>query len=77
MVSHHRRTAYGLIDKGPRDASPVLLTHGERTWSYPYRKMMPALLAAGHHVLVPDLIGFGRSDKPTRSKDYSYGNHVQ
>jgi len=69
------RMAY--IDEGPRDAAPVLLMHGEPTWSYLYRKMIPGLVAAGHRVLVPDLIGFGRSDKPTRKADYSYHNHVQ
>jgi haloalkane dehalogenase len=69
------RIAY--IDEGPRDAAPVLLMHGEPTWSYLYRKMIPVLLAAGHRVIAPDLVGFGRSDKPTRKQDYSYFNHVQ
>lgn len=69
------RMAY--IDEGPHDADPVLLMHGEPTWSFLYRKMIPLLLAQGHRVLVPDLIGFGRSDKPTRNTDYSYGNHIQ
>jgi haloalkane dehalogenase len=69
------RVAY--IDEGPRDAPPVLLMHGEPTWSYLYRKMIPVLVAAGHRVLVPDLVGFGRSDKPSHPADYSYGNHVQ
>lgn len=68
------RVAY--IDEGPRDADPVLLMHGEPTWSYLYRKMIPVLLQAGHRVIAPDLIGFGRSDKPTRSQDYSYGHHI-
>lgn len=65
-----------FIDEGPRDARPVLLMHGEPTWSYLYRKMIPGLLAAGHRVIAPDLVGFGRSDKPTRKQDYSYANHV-
>jgi haloalkane dehalogenase len=65
-----------FIDEGPRDAPPVLLMHGEPTWSYLYRKMIPGLLAAGHRVIAPDLVGFGRSDKPTRKQDYSYANHV-
>ena len=69
------RIAY--IDEGPRDAPPVLLMHGEPTWSYLYRKMIPVLLQAGHRVIAPDLIGFGHSDKPTQSSDYSYGNHVR
>lgn len=64
------------IDEGPRDAAPVLLMHGEPTWSYLYRKMIPVLLAAGHRVIAPDLVGFGRSDKPTRSQDFSYRHHV-
>ncbi len=79
-VQHHvdlggLRLAY--IDEGPRDAAPVLLMHGEPSWSYLYRKMIPGLVDAGHRVIAPDLMGFGRSDKPVRAKDYSYGNHVQ
>jgi haloalkane dehalogenase len=68
------RIAY--IDEGPRAAPPVLLMHGEPTWSYLYRKMIPGLLDAGHRVIAPDLVGFGRSDKPTARKDFSYANHV-
>lgn len=64
------------IDEGPRDAAPVLLMHGEPTWSYLYRKMIPILVAAGHRVIAPDLVGFGRSDKPSHKADYSYANHV-
>jgi len=64
------------IDEGPRDAAPVLLMHGEPTWSFLYRKMIPPLLAAGHRVIAPDLVGFGRSDKPSHPADYSYRNHV-
>lgn len=64
------------IDEGPRDATPILLMHGEPTWSFLYRKMIPVLLAAGFRVIVPDLVGFGRSDKPVSKKDYSYLNHV-
>ncbi|APW43028.1 haloalkane dehalogenase [Rhodoferax saidenbachensis] len=66
----------GYIDEGPRDAAPVLLMHGEPTWSYLYRKMIPGLVAAGHRVIAPDLVGFGRSDKPSQKSDYSYANHV-
>jgi haloalkane dehalogenase len=69
------RIAY--VDEGPRDAEIVLLMHGEPTWSFLYRKMIPVLLAAGHRVIAPDLVGFGRSDKPARAADYSYLNHVQ
>ena len=76
----HYREVGGLriacIDEGPRDAPVVLLMHGEPTWSFLYRKMIPVLLAAGHRVIAPDLVGFGRSDKPTRAADYSYHHHV-
>jgi haloalkane dehalogenase len=64
------------VDEGPRDAAPVLLLHGEPSWSYLYRKMIPPLVAAGHRCLAPDLIGFGRSDKPVRREDYTYQRHV-
>ena len=64
------------IDEGPRDASTVLLMHGEPAWSFLYRKMIPVLLEAGFRVVAPDLVGFGRSDKPTRAADYSYLHHV-
>jgi haloalkane dehalogenase len=66
-----------VIDEGPRDAQPVLLLHGEPTWSYLYRKMIPVLLDAGLRVVVPDLVGFGRSDKPVRDDDYTYERHVE
>ena len=64
------------VDEGPRDAAPILLLHGEPTWSYLYRKFIPPLAAAGHRVLAPDLIGFGKSDKPASRDDYSYERHV-
>lgn len=60
------------LDEGPKDAAPVLLMHGEPSWCYLYRKMIPPLVAAGHRVIAPDLIGFGRSDKPGKKEDYSY-----
>jgi haloalkane dehalogenase len=65
-----------FIDEGPRDGPAVLLMHGEPTWSFLYRKMIPVLLSAGSRVIAPDLVGFGRSDKPARAGDYSYLNHV-
>jgi len=68
------RMAY--VDEGPRDARTVLLLHGEPTWSYLYRHMIPPLLAAGLRVVAPDLIGFGRSDKPAAREDYTYQRHV-
>ena len=52
------------VDEGPRGASPVLMLHGEPSWSYLYRHMIPLVASAGHRVLAPDLIGFGKSDKP-------------
>jgi len=64
------------LDAGPATSDPVLLMHGEPTWSFLYRKMIPVLVAAGHRVVVPDLVGFGRSDKPADAGDYSYRNHV-
>ena len=60
------------LDEGPRDGLPVLLMHGEPSWSYLYRKMIPGLVAAGYRVIAPDLIGFGRSDKPTERSAVSY-----
>jgi len=65
------------VDEGPRDGPIVLLMHGEPAWSYLYRKMIPVLVSAGLRVIAPDLVGFGRSDKPAHAKDYSYFNHVQ
>jgi haloalkane dehalogenase len=64
------------VDEGPRGAPPVLLLHGEPSWSYLHRKMIPALAAAGHRAIAPDLVGFGRSDKPARREDYTYQRHV-
>jgi len=65
------------IDEGPRHGPVVLLMHGEPTWSYLYRKMIPILAAAGARVVAPDLVGFGRSDKPSDRGDYSYARHVE
>lgn len=68
------RTHY--VDEGPRTQGTVLMLHGEPSWSFLYRKMIPIVVAAGHRVVAPDLIGFGRSDKPTRREDYTYQQHV-
>jgi haloalkane dehalogenase len=57
------------LDEGPKDAAPILLMHGEPTWSFLYRKMIPILVQAGHRVIAPDLVGFGRSDKPSKRDD--------
>ena len=64
------------VDEGPSDASPVLMMHGEPSWSYLYRHMIPICAAAGHRVIAPDLIGFGKSDKPTDINAYSYQSHM-
>lgn len=64
------------VDVGPADGHPILLLHGEPSWSYLYRKMITPLAAAGYRVIAPDLIGFGRSDKPTNRSDYTYTRHV-
>ena len=64
------------VDEGPPDAAPILLLHGEPSWCFLYRKMVPVLVGAGHRVIAPDLVGFGRSDKPARREDYSYQRHV-
>jgi haloalkane dehalogenase len=65
------------VDEGPEDADPVLLLHGEPSWSYLYRKMIPILTAAGYRAVAPDLVGFGRSDKPAQRTDYTYRCHVE
>ncbi|MDZ7674842.1 MAG: haloalkane dehalogenase [Acidimicrobiales bacterium] len=64
------------LDEGPADAAPVLLMHGEPSWCFLYRHMIPLLVDAGHRVIAPDLVGFGRSDKPTQQSDYTYARHV-
>ncbi len=64
------------VDEGPAGAPPVLLLHGEPSWSYLYRTMIPPIAAAGFRAIAPDLVGFGRSDKPARRRDYTYARHV-
>lgn len=77
---HYVDIADGLrvhyLDEGPANAAPVLLMHGEPSWSYLYRKMIPVLVEAGHRCIAPDLIGFGRSDKPSEQDDYTFQRHV-
>ena len=68
------RMAY--VDEGPRGGAPVLLLHGEPSWSYLYRHIIAGLVSSGHRVLAPDLVGFGRSDKPADRNDYTYERHV-
>ena len=63
------------IDEGPRDAEPIVLIHGNPTWAYLYRHMIPGLLATGHRVIAVDLVGCGRSDKPAAKSDYTLARH--
>jgi haloalkane dehalogenase len=65
-----------FVDEGPAAAAPVLLLHGEPSWSYLYRKMIPVFVAAGMRAVAIDLAGFGRSDKPADGADYTYQRHV-
>jgi haloalkane dehalogenase len=64
------------VDEGPEGAEPVLLLHGEPTWSFLYRKVIPVLVDAGLRAIAVDLIGFGRSDKPAARSDYTYQRHI-
>jgi haloalkane dehalogenase len=64
------------VDEGPASAEPVLLLHGEPSWSYLYRKMIPLIARAGYRAIAPDLVGFGRSDKPAQRADYTYQRHM-
>lgn len=64
------------LDEGPDDGPVVLLLHGQPTWSYLYRHVVPVLVDAGLRVVAPDLVGFGRSDKPARATDYTLERHI-
>ncbi len=68
------RVAY--VDEGPADGETVLLLHGEPSWSFLYRRMIPVLVDAGLRVVAPDLVGFGRSDKPVDRAAHTYARHV-
>lgn len=74
-VSDGLRMAY--VEAGPADGEPVLLLHGEPSWSFLYRHVVPVLADAGLRAIAPDLIGFGRSDKPTEIADHTYARHVE
>ena len=65
------------LDEGPPDGEVVLLMHGEPSWCFLYRHMIPVLVDAGLRCIAPDLVGFGRSDKPTDRSDYTYARHVE
>ncbi len=75
MTTNGLRIHY--VDEGPREGPPILLMHGEPSWSYLYRKMIPPLVEEGYRAIAPDLMGFGKSDKPARTKDYSHTRHVE
>ncbi|MEC7580623.1 MAG: haloalkane dehalogenase [Actinomycetota bacterium] len=64
------------VDEGPRDGHTVLLLHGEPSWCFLYRRIIPQLVDGGCRVIAPDLVGFGKSDKPTEKSDYTYNRHV-
>ncbi len=64
------------VDEGPRDGQVVLLMHGQPSWSYLYRHMIPILVDAGYRVIAPDNVGFGKSDKPVELSDHSYQMHI-
>ncbi len=64
------------LDEGPADGPVVLLMHGEPSWCFLYRTMVPVLVEAGLRCVAPDLVGFGRSDKPSETTDYTYARHV-
>lgn len=80
FTPHYLEAQPGLrmhyVDEGSRQSNPVLMLHGEPSWSYLYRHMIPRVAEAGHRVLAPDLIGFGKSDKPAEVGDYSYERHM-
>lgn len=82
FTPHYAEVGEGLkmhyLDEGAKDAKEtLLLLHGEPSWSYLYRKMIPVFVAAGYRCIVPDLIGFGKSSKPTQTSDYTYALHVE
>lgn len=64
------------LDEGPQDGSPIFLLHGEPSWSFLYRKMIPVFVQNNYRVIVPDLLGCGKSDKPIKKSDYTYKLHV-
>lgn len=80
FAPHYHTVAGGLrlhyVDEGLREATPVLMMHGEPSWSFLYRKMIGPVVDAGYRVLAPDLIGFGKSDKPTSKATFTYAGHV-
>lgn len=74
QVAHNLDMHY--VDEGSSDNEVVLMLHGEPSWSYLYRHIIPPIVAAGHRAIAPDLIGFGKSDKPASIEDYTYQTHL-
>jgi haloalkane dehalogenase len=81
FAPHYADVGDGLrahyVDEGPKSGIPIVMMHGEPSWSYLYRKMIPPFAAAGFRALAPDLIGFGKSDKPTDTSVFTYAKHVE
>ncbi len=65
------------VDEGPKDAEIILMMHGEPSWSYLYRHMIPIIVKAGYRAIAPDLVGFGKSDKPSKQSDHTYRKHIE
>jgi haloalkane dehalogenase len=65
------------VDEGPRDAPPVVMIHGNPSWSYLWRNIIPEVVAGGNRAIAVDLVGMGRSDKPTRMEDFTVARHVE
>ncbi|UTW55903.1 haloalkane dehalogenase [Kordiimonas sp. SCSIO 12610] len=74
VTLHGYRVHY--VDEGPKDGKTVLLMHGQPSWSYLYRHMIPLLAKLGYRVIAPDLVGFGKSDKPLNRDDHNYQMHI-
>src|SRR5512134_1795342 len=74
-LSRYEGLRMHYVDEGPRDAPVFLCLHGEPTWAYLYRRMIPVFLQAGQRVVAPDLFGFGRSDKPVDDAAYTFEFH--
>ena len=76
-LEEHDNLRMHYVDEGPHKGRVILMLHGEPSWSYLYRNMIPIVAEAGYRAIAPDLVGFGRSDKPTKASDYSYQLHEE